>query len=722
MAGVVPSEAAVADPEVEGRFAAPASIEYANLAQSGSAPPLAVPPTRAPQAPTDLDDPRDPERTSDAPAPVPLPGVPSGLGLRKFRDRLVIPPVLRAWQLPQGAPLRIRARVATVRLHADLPAVDGWTYEGTMPGPTIEVRRGHPAIIDWENDLGTGHHAAHLPFDVVRVPPISPRPPGIDADFATAMKPGGRSTTRGSGTDAYPALAGTEHLRAATVVHLHGALTDGHNDGWAHNVTRPGGVTRCRYPNDQEATTLWYHDHTMAVTRFNVYAGLAGCYLIRDQHEAELRLPDGDFEIPLVIADRNLETAPVPGCAVPVFTGRMIYKQAGFSFGPGLPEGEIPVTGPFTMVNGTIWPTLRARPRWYRLRLLNATSSRILRLALHDTTDEQLVPDGAIPPTDPAFTAHRIAGAFVVIGTDGGLLPAPYAPTDGVIEMGPGERVDVLVDLGAHRGRTLELRNENGTVLGARPGQADATAMQIVVAADGPVSSWTPPAVLNPSYRRYEHLADGTIRIGAQVIPSHEHVWVGVIPPGIRGGTHPELWELAAVPPGEPLPARELIQVTRDDGSILSLHPVAKLFDDATTIFLPEGSWAVWHLLHLGGPDHPMHIHMTEFQMIARRQFPITRPGGNVPQYDASTASTSSPLPVPGPGRPIDPMTAGMKDTWVLKAGEWVSVLGDFSGATGSFMYHCHILDHEDHTMMRPFVVLPSDILAFHRGHGGAHH
>ena len=54
--------------------------------------------------------------------------------------------------------------------------------------------------------------------------------------------------------------------------------------------------------------------------------------------------------------------------------------------------------------------------------------------------------------------------------------------------------------------------------------------------------------------------------------------------------------------------------------------------------------------------------------------------------------------------------------------GEWLSVAGHFEGASGSFMYHCHILDHEDHTMMRPFVVLPSDILAFHRGHGGAHH
>lgn len=699
------------------------SDEYAHLAQTGRAPalPVTAPPLRATtlEASQVLE---STDRRRDT-----LPGVPSGLGLRKFRDRLRVPPVIRAWERPRGAALRIEARPTRVRLHADLPMTDAWGYEGSVPGPTIEVRRGRAVTVDWVNSLtgASAEHspgAAHLPYDVVRVPPLAGGGGGINADFAAAMRPGGRSTRRGGGPDSYPALPHTEELTGATVVHLHGALTNGHNDGWAHNVAGPGEVTRCTYPNEQEAATLWYHDHAMAVTRFNVYAGLAGFYLIRDEQEARLRLPSGRQEVVLALADRNLETEP-PGVnpSEVAFTGRPLYKQAGFSFGAG-PVGEIPVTGPYTLVNGTIWPTLEVEPRWHRFRLLNASHSRIYRLTIHDTTDEAIPAGTSIPATDVAFGQRRLADPFVVIGTDGGLLPAPVRPAGGALELGPGERMDVLVDFSALRGRTLELRNENGSALNAQAGQADATAMQLTVADRHVRDRWTPPTVLSSAYRRYEHRDDGSLRIGDEVVPHHGHAYVAIIPPGLRGSLHPELWELAEVPAGDPLPSSDLIQVARADGSVQSLHPVAKLFDDPTTIFVSRGEWVVWHLLHLGGPDHPMHIHMTEFQMIARRQWALPRPGGTVPELDLTTGSTRTPLPQPGPGRPIDPVSAGMKDTWVVRAGEWVSVLGHFAGAAGSFMYHCHIMDHEDHTMMRPFVVLPPELMAFHRGHGGGHH
>ncbi len=667
-----------------------ATVEYAYQAGSGSAQPLriGVRTTRSDLAPASL----------------------YGLGLRKFRDSLRMPPLIRAWRGQR--PVRVRAQVTEVQLHADLPAVPGWGYNGSIPGPTIEVRRGRPTLIDWENGLGTITAPEALPFDVVRVPLL----PSGAPDFLRANSPGGCSTSRGSGADAYPPLPGCDELIGATVVHLHGALTNGHDDGWAHNVALPGGVTRCRYPNDQEATTLWYHDHAMAVTRFNVHAGLAGFYLIRDEVEDALCLPSGDRELTLMIADRNLETRPTPPDHQPIpsdrqttsFTGRLLYKHAAFAFGPGTPIGEIPVTGPFNTVNGTIWPTHAVQARWYRLRVVNASGTRIHRLALHDTTDEVLIPGTPVLPDDPAFSANRLADALVVIGTDGGLLPAPVRP-DGVIELGPGERLDLLVDFGALRGRTLELRNENGSVLNAQPGQADATIMQFTVSRRRSKDHFVLPDVLNPHYRRYTHEEP------------HEHVWVAVVPPGVRGSLHPELWELAEVH-DEHLPASDLIRVARADGSVLSLHPVAKMFDDATTIFLAEGDWAVWNILHLGGPDHPMHIHMTEFQMISRRAWPVPRPGGTLPEFDPATGSTRTPLPAPASGRPIDALAAGSKDTWVVKAGEWVQMMGRFVGATGSFMYHCHILDHEDHTMMRPFVVLPRELLAFHRGHGGGHH
>lgn len=722
---------------------APGSVEYANLAQTGSAPPLPSEPgiTLAPAEPDTSEEPMrepmgGPAPSADRPGvhppagfpwwpprPVPLPGVDSGLGLKKFRDRLPQPTIIRAWRRPAGSPIRVRAELGRVQFHADIPPAEAWTYEGGLPGPTIEVQRDRAVRIDWENGLERGGKALNLPYDVVRVPALPPLPPGqpgVNANFRAAALPGGRAADKGPGEDSYPRLDHTAELTAATVVHLHGALTDGHNDGWAHNVSLPGGVTRCTYPNRQESTTLWYHDHAMAVTRFNVFAGLSGFYIIRDEQEARLRLPSGERELFLGIADRNLESEAGAPAGTIKFTGRALYKQAGFTGSTGI-KGEIPVSAPFNMVNGKIWPTKDVDASWYRLRLLNGSSSRIHRFSIHDTTDEKFTPTKDIPSTDPAFGARRKTDALVVIGTDGGLLPAPFIPQDGIVDMGPGERVDVLVDFSKYRGRTLELRNENGTALNAQPGQADASVMQFRVDDRRVLDRFRLPGVLNGEYVRYRHTDDGKLIIGDRVIDHHAHAWVAVVPPGIGGSVHPEMWELRELAEGEDPGTAEVIRVTRADGKVLTFKPAAKLFDESLTIRFSEGDWAVWNILHLGGPAHPMHIHMTEFQMLNRWQWPLG-PGGSVPGFNLATASTSNPLPVPGAGRPVSPMTAGMKDTWVIQPGEWVQVLGDFTGATGSFMYHCHILDHEDHTMMRPFTVLPKSIMAFHDVHGGGHH
>ena len=131
----------------------------------------------------------------------PGPDLEAGLGLRKFRDSLQTPPLIRAWRGQR--PVRVRAQVTEVQLHADLPAVPGWGYNGSVPGPTIEVRRGRPTLIDWENGLGTITAPETLPFDVVRVPLLSSGAP----DFLRANSPGGCSTSRGCGADAYPPSA-----------------------------------------------------------------------------------------------------------------------------------------------------------------------------------------------------------------------------------------------------------------------------------------------------------------------------------------------------------------------------------------------------------------------------------------------------------------------------------------------------------------------------------
>lgn len=136
---------------------------------------------------------------------------------------------------------------------------------------------------------------------------------------------------------------------------------------------------------------------------------------------------------------------------------------------------------------------------------------------------------------------------------------------------------------------------------------------------------------------------------------------------------------------------------------------------------IDHGRWAIWNLIHLGGPAHPIHIHMVQFQLLSRRKF-VRAAQSNVLGFDLAKGATTTPLEVAGDGRPIEQYEEGWKDTFQVQAGEWVSVAGHFTGATGQFMYHCHILDHEDEGMMRPFVVHPPEVARFHIHQGGGHH
>ncbi len=195
--------------------------------------------------------------------------------LAQFVDPLPIPAVLRSAEArpdPEhpGRQIgfhRIAMRESWTSVHRDLPPTHFWGYDGKLPGPTIEVRSGEPLLIEWANELPTRHF---LPID---------------------------HTLHG----AEPALP---DVRA--VVHVHGARVPPESDGFPEHWSIPGGSALYRYPNVQEAATLWYHDHTMGLERLNVYAGLLGAFIVRDAVEDALRLPSGEFEIPLLIFDRQL--------------------------------------------------------------------------------------------------------------------------------------------------------------------------------------------------------------------------------------------------------------------------------------------------------------------------------------------------------------------------------------------------------------------------------
>src|SRR3954453_14241386 len=291
--------------------------------------------------------------------------------------------------------LTVRMRAGTHRFHRDLPQSTIWGYDGTFPGPTIEAERGHPVAVEWRNELD-----GPLPV-VVTVAPEAAGADGVPVQCVPGLSGGVPDRNA-------PALAGH------TVVHLHGGLTPAAYDGWAENLFAPGQTAVFHYPMDQRAALLWYHDHVMGVTKLDVFAGLAGLWIVRDDRERDLGLPEGPpFEVPLLIQDRNFDLDEQGR-----LTGRLVHKTD--------PE-VMEAFPPFTVVNGKVWPVLDVQPATYRLRVVNGSNARTYRLVL--------LRDGA-----PEL--ERITQ----IGTDHGLLCTPVpVPADGLV-LASAERADLLVD------------------------------------------------------------------------------------------------------------------------------------------------------------------------------------------------------------------------------------------------------------------------------------
>jgi spore coat protein A len=224
-------------------------------------------------------------------------------------------------------------QVVRQKLHRDLPPSTIWAYNGQYPGPTFEARRGQPIAVRWMNNLPSRHM---FPID-----------------------------------DALRGVDGEPDVR--TVVHLHGHKvlpeSDGYPEAWFTNGfarTGPFFEQRTyRYPNDQAATQLWYHDHALGATRLNNYAGLSGVYLLRDRVEDGLNLPSGPFEIPLVIQDRLFNP-----------DGSLLYPVVDKG---GDPDPRVPPIGSLSSS-----AFLEVEPRKYRFRILNASNARFYHLTLNE--------------------------------------------------------------------------------------------------------------------------------------------------------------------------------------------------------------------------------------------------------------------------------------------------------------------------------------------------
>ncbi len=352
-----------------------------------------------------------------------------------------------------------------------------------------------------------------------------------------------------------------------------------------------------------------------------------------------------------------------------------------------------PFTGPYSVVNGVIWPYLDVEPRWYRFRLLNAANMRPYSLRFEDEHGERV----------PAGTVHQI-------GADAGLLPAPTA-VDADLVVLPAERVDLLVDFRALAGRRVRITNRYATppvphVMEFRVG-------------DGRVrDEFRLPPVVSGSFTRVtdQDLAGRPERL-VMVTP--------VSPPDAQ------LWEMERTdPPTGPLPIDGIVQIQEDDGSVSTYRRIATLPSEPVNYYVERDSWERWSFLSLepaaGAFPHPMHLHATSFQVLAREAWDV-RGFQYFRLADGVSFGGGTVTPIKRVGvRQVGPGERGWKDVTSLSPGEKVTVAARFTGVSGRYVYHCHNYEHEDMAMMRPFVVMPSAVLAMdpHRGHdgtGGAH-
>jgi spore coat protein A, manganese oxidase len=532
----------------------------------------------------------------------------SGARLTPYLDPLPVPPVIRATGKP-GETIDLEMGQFQQKVHRDLPPTTVWGYNGSWPGPTIEAQSGQPLNVNWVSKLPNTHL---LPID-------------HSIHGAEASLPAVRN-----------------------VAHLHGACAmpddDGYPEAWftAQGEHGPHGSKfkpkpSC-YPNCQPSTTLWYHDHCLGITRLNVYAGLAGFYLIRDEAENALNLPQGEFEIPLMLQDR-------------------LFHRDGSLYYPKVVNGpkEHPIWiqefyGDYNCVNGKVSPYLEVEPRKYRFRIVNAANARFyhLRLFISDATGKIQNDSFDVP-------------SFQQIGTDGGLLPAPLEIR--YLLIGPGERFDVIIDFSACESKFFSLVNDAPApyTMGGQYLAEDVMLFKVVKPLSGKDASVVPETLvpfepLVPTYATCERL----LLVSEKERPSDGYVITGLL-----GNAR---WH-------EP--------ITED--------PKA-------------GSTEIWSFVNITGDVHPLHVHLVRFQVLNRQTFDV-----HTYQQTGKLVFTGKPMAPESNERPAH------KDTIKSYPGYVTRVVMRFDLPHGAqvspgdellYVWHCHILEHEDNEMMRPYKVV----------------
>jgi spore coat protein A len=605
---------------------------------------------------------------------------------------------------------------------------------GTYIGPVFVATRGTPTQIRFVNDLPGNNVDPHIAWRE-----------WTDQTLHWADPLHGEANMCAHGM---PMDYCDQHYQGPVpaVPHLHGAETppvlDGGPDAWytsdgAHQghayYTHPGVTAAAneavyRYLNTQEAAPIWFHDHLLGGTRLNVYAGLAGAYAIIDPnaslpvglHPVGLQQGPGgsvDYLIPLVLQDRMFDT-----------DGQLFFPNVGIN--PEHPFWIPEFVGDTIVVNGKVWPFLNVEPRRYRFLFINGSNARTYELFLVNPVTKVMGP--------PIWQ----------ITTDGGYLDAPVKidpnaakPAITKLLLMPGERAGVIVDFAGFAGQTLLMRNIGRTPYpkGEAPGGSTLGQIIQIRVGSGPVAdaSYDPASGISlrtPMIRLVNPTA-GTLAAGITAQKTRQLTLNEIIGAGgpLEILVNNTKWD------GKSSDTTTFPGGVRPDFTPVTVGGITDYYSELPN----EGDTEIWEIVNLTADAHPMHTHLTQFQLINRQNFNTNKynmayaaafPGGAfVPAYGPplnygsgnTRALGGNPDITPylqGPLMPPDPNEAGWKDTVHALPGQVTRIAVRFAptdtpgGTSGAypfdpnagghgFVWHCHIVDHEDNEMMRPYKV-----------------
>jgi spore coat protein A, manganese oxidase len=572
-------------------------------------------------------------------------------------------------------------------------------------------------------------------------------PSSMPSSMASSMPMGAaKASSKAQNTGSDPSCNQQYYGPVPATVHLHGAeipaAYDGDPESWFtpnglkgadyQTIGNPGqGQAIYEYQNSQEPGTLWFHDHALGITRLNVYAGLAGFYFLKDPDREPPGYPSGAYEIEMAIQDRMFDT----NSQLYLLQQQQSHNHPFWA--PGF-EGDV------ATVNGAAFPYLNVEPRRYRFHLLNGSINRGFQFVF-----------GSLP--------------VYLVGADDNYFDQPVPADPKGVPVSPGERADIIVDFSNFAGQTIELTNARGgqyiqlpDIMQFRVGKTLSTPT------DTSCDPTNPDASTGLCARKYPmvHLTDGKGNVlpGVKIDKVRQLVLYDYVEKsGVKGDKIPQ-------------DIKEYVNNTTWNG--LNSPGIARDFPSDGVSELPRmGSIEEWDIVYLSTmpmASHPVHIHLSQFQVLNRQQINIAADPNNSkdPGYLAAWNSSFGANAAAGCtkgtycaqyGPPLDYLTpnqdgalggnpgfkaylvpntdpsnpsifppeaseSGWKDTADAKAEQVLRILVrwtpsdvpltpnqsyagqnfyEFDPTQGYYVWHCHVITHEDNEMIRPYRVTP---------------